>query len=97
MQNHHPFENADLQDAMSAQCGQPEILPELPVGFCEVLLFESFPFFQDEDGVAFLCQSHRGDTAPEAASNDYIIIDLLHSCYPPRYVAVIITIAASKY
>src|SRR5215212_10489883 len=79
MQDHHAFEDADLQDPMRTQSREPEILPELPVGPGEILIFEAFPFFEHEDGIAFFGESHRGDASPKARADDDVIVGGLHT------------------
>src|SRR5688572_17578283 len=70
MQYHHAFENADLQYPVGAEGRQPQILPELPVGFGEVFVVVAFSFFKDEDGIALFGQPHGGDTAPETRADN---------------------------
>ena len=70
MKDHRAFENADLQNAMRAEGGEPEIFPELPVGFGEIFIVVAFAFFENENGVAFFGESHGGDASPEARADD---------------------------
>ncbi len=54
VQDHHTFEDADLQNTMRAQSGKPNIFPILPIGFGEIFIFESFTFFKNKNRVALL-------------------------------------------
>ncbi len=53
VQNHHTFENGDLQNAMRTDGGHPNIFPKLPVGFCEVTVIKPFAFFKYKNGITF--------------------------------------------
>lgn len=70
VQDHHAFEDADLQNAVRADGGEPEIFPVLPVGLGEIFIVEAFAFFEDEDGISFFGEAHGGDTSPEARADD---------------------------
>jgi hypothetical protein len=75
VQNHHAFEQGDLQDAKGARKGQPDVLPELPVAFGEVLLAKALALFEDEDFVALFGETHGAHGAAEAGADDEIVVN----------------------
>src|SRR5688572_16585675 len=77
MQKHDSSKDAHLQNSIRAYARQPTILPILPIGFSEILIFVSLSPFEAENRVALLGQPHCRAGSPKARADDHKVIAVI--------------------
>ena len=68
------FEGGDGEDAVHAEEGRPDRLPEVPVALGILARHEAPALLDDGDLVALACQSVGRDAAAEARADDDVVV-----------------------